>query len=556
MKKSFSVSNFQLFSIEKIIKDGDLNLLQHLLIQNEVSLQYQDIYKNSLLHIAISYNQYNICKYLLEEGIHTNHVNIWHMTPLEQSIHMKRTKISNLLRQYKAFYKNKFDSEQIIFGERQLFFEKLQIIIENLVFFFPSAVQVNFFHHSYNSEYLFCCSKHYTKNASFQRYISNFILSLSMKMFAKKEFIVHDIPNHDDFMFLPYCKLFGIEHLVILPLKVNHILIGYFFLWNQRIEVIKERYETIIEKIMLGQYFELLQFSLVIYRYNIKQDFVKKFVVSSLSKVQQRILNYEEHVSIMKFIEHMSSYWNDLREDKLFQQLVFIVAYYERVFIPSHACFKLYQFNHSLYTRLQQENMLPVIQNFESNPFRLMKELKFDEIQFEGNKGSFDLSPFDVFNILGKEVTKDQYERLQKLYTSFDPQEYSFQVYYDIQNILFERKKIRDKNVLGIKNDCEHTFFVCHEEVQKAIDFVFTKIQEMNQPLTKIYYLFHTICQYIHPFVDGNGRTCRMVLNFYLKKLGHADIISRQEKMIGFEDFQKKFNTFDVTKRKERQNQC
>lgn len=39
-----------------------------------------------------------------------NTLNIYHMTPLEQSIHMKFSRISELLRKNGAYYKNKLDS--------------------------------------------------------------------------------------------------------------------------------------------------------------------------------------------------------------------------------------------------------------------------------------------------------------------------------------------------------------------------------------------------------------------------------------------------------------
>lgn len=110
MKKSISVSKFKLISIRTIIEQNNLDLLQQLLIQGEISLRYKDIYKNSLLHIAVSYHQYSICKYLIEEGIEMNTLNIYHMTPLEQSIHMKFSRISELLRKNGAYYKNKLDS--------------------------------------------------------------------------------------------------------------------------------------------------------------------------------------------------------------------------------------------------------------------------------------------------------------------------------------------------------------------------------------------------------------------------------------------------------------
>lgn len=539
MKKSFSVSNFELLSLQNIIKDGNLNLLQQLLIQGEVSLHFKDVYKNSLLHIAISYNQHDICKYLLEEGIDTNSVNIWHMTPLEQSIHMKYDKISELLREHKAYYKNKFDSEQIIFGERNLFFEKMNIMIQNLVLFFPSTVQVNFFHHNYVSDYLFCCSKHFSKNESFQRYISNFILMLGMKLFEKKEYRTECITDVNTFPFLPYCKIFEIKQLVLIPLNINRILIGYFFIWNKKPESIIQDYERLMRKIMLGQYFEILQCSLPTYRENIKYRVIKDFVQTSIQKMQQRFLNYETHVSIMKFVENMTPYWNELKEETYFKQLFFVIVYFKKILIPSHACFKLCQFNSSLYERLVQQEIISIEQNFESYPLQELKLVCFGDIFAETQK-ECRMSPFDYFHVIGKDVTKEQYQSLESLYDAFDETKFNFQIYFDIQKILFQRDVVRSSNVLGVQNKYEHTFFVFHDEVKSSLDFVFEKSASFECLYTRVFYLFHSICQYIHPFVDGNGRTCRLVLNFYLKKYGFEGCISRREKMISFQEFQKK----------------
>ena len=544
MRKSVSVSNFELLSIQNIIKEGNLDLLQQLLIQGELLLTFEDVYKNSLLHIAISYNQYSICKYVIEEGININHVNIWHMTPLEQSIHMKFDKISELLRKHNAYYKNQLDSQQIIFGERDLFFENITIIIDNLKLFFASCIQINFFHNNYQSDYLFCCSKYFSTNNSFKNHVSNLILSLDMEFLTKHEFIIKTMNNSNEFLFLPYCKLFQIEQLIILPLKLNHILIGYFFVWNSKIEIYKKQYENLVCKIMLGEYFEILQFSLESYFYNKKNSIIKKYLNQSIKKIQQRFLNYETHVIIMKFLENIMIYWNDLKTDVEFQNMVLMIAYYQKTMIPTHSCYKLLEFNTSLYNRLCENNIIDknMIMNFESYPFQELQHVGFDDIEFQ-IRNETNMSLFDYFNIIGKDVTKRQYEKLEYLYRSFDYTMFSFQIYYEIQKILFNRQDIRYSNVLGIKNKYEHTFFVCHEEVERGIEFVFEQAKKIKSPFTKIYYLFYTISQFIHPFIDGNGRTCRLVLNFYLKKFGCIHCISKKDKMISFHEYKSKFIT-------------
>ncbi|WP_419539569.1 Fic family protein [Paraburkholderia bengalensis] len=46
----------------------------------------------------------------------------------------------------------------------------------------------------------------------------------------------------------------------------------------------------------------------------------------------------------------------------------------------------------------------------------------------------------------------------------------------------------------------------------------------------------HTRFVKIHPFVDGNGRTARLLLNFELMKAGYPPAIIRKEDRLGYYD--------------------
>lgn len=549
MIKSQSVSNFELLSIHKIIEDGNLDLLQQLLIQHEINFDYKDIYKNSLLHIAVSYNQYNICKYLIEEGNEEilNNSNIWNMSPLEQSIHLSRHSISELLRKNGAYYKNKLDSEQIIFGERNNFFEKLTLIIENLHQFFPNSIQINFFHNSFQSPYLFSCSKFFTENSNFQHYISNIILSKDLNILKENQHQIDEKKNQEEFLFLPYCKIYSIEELLIFPLKLNKILIGYFFIWNKKKEILNnyKKYIELIEQIMIGNFFSLLEYSFPLFKFNLKYKIIQDFLEKKIIQLKKREINYDCHVSIMKFLENSQPFWNDLKENIYFQQFIFLIQYYKKLLIPSHLCFKLHSFNNSIYSRLV-ENSIIDDKEFLSHsfPFLELKEFTLkDEINLK-KKDELELSIFDYFNILGckNNPTEKKIKELNNFYSSLSLDNFSFQDYLIIQEILFGKKEIRTSNVIGIKNKYEHTFFIFHEEIEESIEYIFKEINKFENIIIKIFYLYICMTQYIHPFYDGNGRVSRLLLNFYLKKLGFNYTLSKQEKMISWDNFKKEIS--------------
>ena len=543
-----SDSKFNFFSIHNIIKEKNLILLQQILLQEKITLDYKDIYENSLLHIAVSYNNYEICKYLVDSQIDLNTKNIWNMTPLEEAIHLKYNNISNLLRNNKGVYKNKLDSEQIIFGDRELFFEKIHLIIQNLVQFFPNYCSINFFHNTYNSDYLFCCSKYQTKDASFHNYISHVILSKNLNFLdSSPVLLVNTITKQEDFIFHPYCKIYNIYQVITIPLKINNILVGYFLIFNSKVDsnVNVNEFEKLFHKIMISQFFFLLQHSYQSYLFNIQQPLIQEFLKDCANIIAQKNSDYDLHISILHFLDSCKDFWTNIKDEFYFKKLVNIVLYYNKALVPFGSLKKIYIKNLDTYESLI-ENSIVEKTKFEQLSFcrEQLPLIKFDTKDKIEKKTPYKMSEFDYFKVIGEELPNNKIKLLNLIQEKiFMQDDFHFDIYIAVNNIISKNDSIRKNEVVGVSSRLENTFFVFSDEIEESLSIVFENVKKMNNILDQIYYLFYTISQYIHPFSDGNGRTCRIIASFYLKKIGIDTCISKIEKLISHEDFLKKIKS-------------
>lgn len=543
-----SDSKFNFFSIHNIIKEKNLILLQQILLQEKITLDYKDIYENSLLHIAVSYNNYEICKYLVDSQIDLNTKNIWNMTPLEEAIHLKYNNISNLLRNNKGVYKNKLDSEQIIFGDRELFFEKIHLIIQNLVQFFPNYCSINFFHNTYNSDYLFCCSKYQTKDASFHNYISHVILSKNLNFLnSSPVLLVNTITKQEDFIFHPYCKIYNICQVITIPLKINNILVGYFLIFNSKVDsnVNISEFEKLFHKIMISQFFFLLQHSYQSYLFNIQQPLIQDFLKDCTNIIAQKNSDYDLHISILHFLDSCKDFWTNIKDEFYFKKLVNIVLYYNKALVPFGSLKKIYIKNLDTYESLI-ENSIVEKTKFEQLSFcrEQLPLIKFDTKYKIEKKTPYKMSEFDYFKVIGEELSNNKIKLLNLIQEKiFMQDDFHFDIYIAVNNIISKNDSIRKNEVVGVSSRLENTFFVFSDEIEESLSIVFENVKKMNNILDQIYYLFYTISQYIHPFSDGNGRTCRIIASFYLKKIGIDTCISKIEKLISHEDFLKKIKS-------------
>jgi len=110
-------------SLERASSNGHLNVVKYLLKQKNVDINQQNIYKNTALHIATHKVQYDVVKYLVEQGANRNIVNSSGYTPLGLAIRDKRTKIRNYFENIdknRVYEKKVIADKNIILGHQKM----------------------------------------------------------------------------------------------------------------------------------------------------------------------------------------------------------------------------------------------------------------------------------------------------------------------------------------------------------------------------------------------------------------------------------------------------
>lgn len=74
--------------------------------------------------------------------------------------------------------------------------------------------------------------------------------------------------------------------------------------------------------------------------------------------------------------------------------------------------------------------------------------------------------------------------------------------------------------------------YLLNEKMEELIDWYETKGQKLH-PIKRAA-LLHTIFVGIHPFIDGNGRTARLLLNLELMKAGYPPVIIKVENRLAY----------------------
>lgn len=155
---------------------------------------------------------------------------------------------------------------------------------------------------------------------------------------------------------------------------------------------------------------------------------------------------------------------------------------------------------------------------------------------------------------------KNHLEAFKKL-MSTDIEDLSIKTIKDVHQILFndisvdiQKGEFRTTSAYvengGINDHNYYCFEIIEDELSKRLIEIKTNV--CLQSIAKFYFIFLQI----HPFEDGNGRVSRLLLNYFLKHMGHPFIIptinrndfkkSKKKLLSAICDVQNKHKSYDV----------
>ena len=560
LQKSKSLSSFEVISIRNIIRDGHLDLLENLFLQGHFHIDYKDENGNTMLNYAISFDKKYIVKFLLDSGINPNTVNVFHFTPLQEATHLKRTEIITILRNHGACFKHKQDCDQIIFGSRANFFEKISLLIDILFSIVPYCV--HFFHNTYNSHYLFACSVFKTTTPSFSEFLSNFIFMKDNLLFTRFVITKSEISQEKELYFLlPFVNMYSVEKIFIIPLRLHQITLGYFFAFspdeNQSLQNVNDK-KDFFSKILQDDFLNCKEMSLTVYSTLVTNPLFQKYLKITLISIKDKYSNYDLYLRLLKWMDLCKPFWCLLKEkeDYWFFQIIENLAYIKE-FITPHGKFKKIRYRISELTQqLVSANIIhndEFINYEESHVFQLMKEIqypyespiKYDSVVIDDSKT---FNSYELYNITGIDLEKSTVVQLNEIYKDFlQDSEYFVPYLKRIHFCLCQDERIspklnpnvRESTVSGVIHEYQDTFYLPPQEINDALQYLERYINKDENIFHQFYHFYFCVLHFIHPFYDGNGKTCRLFLNFFLKSRGISKNVCKQSSttFLLFSDF-------------------
>jgi ankyrin repeat protein len=561
--KNYDISNY----LQKLIpQDDNYKLPIHIAAENGdlVSLKYylqtidiniEDKFKNTPLHYAVINNNYETVLLLIEYNANVNKKNIWNITPLEEAIYSKNDKIANILRKNNAYYIISSDSEQIILGDRTIYFEKIKIILSNLALLFNNVILIQFFNTTNNNENLYCCSLNYSSSSIGQdlyKQTSRFIFEKNFKLFERKEYLCKNF-NQNDFIFYPYCSLYGIQACQILKFEYNNKLLGYFIIWIEKEFCSLLNLNILVPKLFNGilneNYSDVLSLSSSIFIENLKienfQLYLNKLFLNIKKKDSYHF--WKPNMILVDLIENLEDDWTKLRDNTYFKEIINLLIYQYNMNIPCLSSREIYNKNAKLIQNLLDKKIINTYKiDFSIEDSYLYKDLEIYDKNIntvllkthsEISSTALYYNNRDIYDIIGKH----KYDiNLVNYLNSIIDIDFDFCEPENLKMLsqhISGNNEFRMTNVIGIASGKSYCLFLPYQEINKAILLVKECFEQIINPIKRIYYYYSAMVEYIHPFSDGNGRLCRIIANTMLRKIGIKQIINSEQKVLSFNEF-------------------
>ena len=145
------------------------------------------------------------------------------------------------------------------------------------------------------------------------------------------------------------------------------------------------------------------------------------------------------------------------------------------------------------------------------------------------------------------ENTKKAYEFIKK-YKGKINIKFIKKIHYILTNNILEENAGNFRRIQVFMGGAKHTPTKASEIQKEMNSFTkWIKNQEKIHPIILLTYVHHYFIA-IHPFIDGNGRTGRLLLNYMLLKSGFPPICIKKEERIKYTDYLELSRDGDITK--------
>jgi len=250
----------------------------------------------------------------------------------------------------------------------------------------------------------------------------------------------------------------------------------------------------------------------------------------------------------------------ELSTSPVFQQIIQIVECHFGLHIPKAPALDLYQKTSTVVHALVRKKILPApLTYFSRHPsfvlqelFQLLETLRASSALLPdmsahlpdmGSRqaNSNVLAPFrslDVFEIMGDHTypssLRTKLNQLLATRSRLYPGPTFLSTVTDLLSEDPTEYEIRRSSVIGRDEGTQYCVFVHASEIATAMSFVFDSIPSLH-PITALYFFYTGFVEYIHPFLDGNGRCFRVCTNLLLRNLGGRRLLTK--KLVTFPEF-------------------
>jgi len=141
------------------------------------------------------------------------------------------------------------------------------------------------------------------------------------------------------------------------------------------------------------------------------------------------------------------------------------------------------------------------------------------------------------------EVSKQVKELIEELVSNVDDEDITISQIMQLHRTAAcdVSHEFRRSAVTGRVSSRVYRVFIPHTELEKSLLLLIETLNAMRaqnvHPLVRAYYAFSTLVYYIHAFMDGNGRTARLVGNIICMRHGYPPLIKASDKILSFEAF-------------------